>query len=164
MNSFLSQLHYSYQTFLNDCPSGKADKAYFIQLHRSMYPSGDPDEFAEYLFAVFDRNRDGFIDFNDHISVLSTMMKGSFEDKYKWIFYMYDIDKDGFITYAEMSRIFIAIDKLTCRVIKSSWIQESPEMRVNRMFAKMDRNKDNKLSLDEFLAGCRSDPAMVVVS
>ena len=72
-----------YQAFIDDYPCGKVEKANFIQVYRDLYPFGDPDEFAEYLFPVFDRNMDGVIDFNDHICVLSSFTRGSFEEKYK---------------------------------------------------------------------------------
>lgn len=152
------EVQQQYQVFIKDYPGGKAEKAEFVLNFCKLYPWGDPDEFAEYLFALFDRNMDGVVDFDDFIRIESTLTRGSLEEKFKLIFDLHDIDKDGFVTYAEILRVFKSMDKL---MRKLPPMQLSSEMRVNRFFAKMGRSSYDKLNRNEFLQGCCNDPEMV---
>ena len=39
------------------------------------------------------------INFKEFLIVLSTIMRGSLDEKIQWLFYLYDINKDGKITH-----------------------------------------------------------------
>lgn len=100
--------------FLKDCPSGMLTKEEFQKIYRQFFPFGDPSNFADYVFNVFDSDKSGSIDFKEFICALSVTSRGKMEDKLDWAFQLYDIDGDGKISYEEMLQIVEAIYKMVC--------------------------------------------------
>ena len=61
------------------------------------------------LFAMFDTDKNGVIDFTELGSGLSILCGGSREDKVRIAFQLYDYDGDGEITYEEMVRYLASV-------------------------------------------------------
>jgi len=165
-----------YKGFLKDCPSGQLDRPEFGRIYKQFFPFGDPGEFADYVFNVFDENKNGTIDFKEFICALSVTSRGRLDEKLKCTslrpdrphlipstgaFQLYDIDKDGFITYDEMLQIVASIYKMTGQMVKLPADEDTPEKRVDKIFTNMDRDKDAKLTYDEFVEGSKQDPTIV---
>lgn len=127
-----------------DCPEGRLDKKDFGKIYTQFFPFGDPAEFANYVFDVFDENKNGYIDFKEFICALSATSRGTLEEKLKCLslshlslldlirpsagaFQLYDINKDGHITYQEMLSIVQAIYKMTGQMLKLPENEETPE-------------------------------------
>ncbi|XP_062997562.1 lysophosphatidylcholine acyltransferase 2 [Elgaria multicarinata webbii] len=92
----------------------------------------------EELFALFDRNGDGSIDFREYVIGLSVLCNpANTEQTIQMAFQLFDIDEDGFITEDEFALI-----------IRSSL--GLPDLDVSHLFKEIDADKSNKLTYEEF--------------
>ncbi|KAG6809286.1 Neuronal calcium sensor 1 [Tricholoma furcatifolium] len=158
------ELQQWYKGFRKDCPSGHLNKEEFGRIYKQFFPFGDPGDFADYVFNVFDGDKSGTIDFTEFICALSVTSRGRLEEKLKWAFQLYDIDKDGTITYDEMLQIVQSIYKMTGEMVKLPPDEDTPEKRVDKIFRNMDRDKDARLTFEEFVEGSKQDPTIVQAS
>jgi len=124
------------------------------------FPNGDPSKFASLVFRVFDINGDGSIEFDEFIRALSITSRGNLDEKLSWAFRLYDVDNDGYITRAEMYNIVDAIYQMVGQV-STDGDDASPETRVAKIFDQMDKNNDDRLTMEEFKEGSRADPRIV---
>uniref|UniRef100_A0A673GAF4 Guanylate cyclase activator 1A n=1 Tax=Sinocyclocheilus rhinocerous TaxID=307959 RepID=A0A673GAF4_9TELE len=119
----------------------------------------ETNAYIEQMFRTFDMNKDGYIDFMEYVAALSLVMRGKMEHKLRWYFRLYDVDGNGCIDRHELLNIIKAI-----RAINGSESQESSaEEFTNRVFDRIDVNGDGELSLEEFVAGARTDEEFMEV-
>ena len=115
--------------------------------------------------------------FAGHDSECHFLISGAFQ--------LYDIDGDGTITYDEMLQIFQSFYKTTGEIVKLLMDEDTPkkvrmpfvalpqqlpqyqlhlrQQRVEKIFKKLDRDKDARLTYDEFVEGSKQDPMIVQV-
>ncbi|KAI7882195.1 calcium-binding protein NCS-1 [Lichtheimia hyalospora FSU 10163] len=150
-----------YKGFLKDCPSGQLTKPEFQKIYKQFFPYGDPSRFADYVFDVFDGDKNGTIDFKEFICSLSVTSRGPMDEKLQWAFKLYDIDNDGYITYEEMLRIVEAIYKMVGRIVQLPPDEDTPEKRARKIFNMMDLDNDGRVTMEEFRKGSRKEPSIV---
>ncbi|XP_053319312.1 Kv channel-interacting protein 1 isoform X3 [Spea bombifrons] len=162
------ELQVLYRGFKNECPSGVVNEDTFKQIYSQFFPHGenalhtnlahkDASMYAHYLFNAFDAAQTGSVKFEDFVTALSTLLRGTINEKLRWTFNLYDINKDGYINKEEMMDIVKAIydmmGKYTYPVLKD----DAPKQHVDLFFQKMDKNKDGVVTLEEFIESCQED-------
>ena len=121
-------------------------------------------ELWERLFNFLDADHSGFIDFKEFIGSISVGTRGTPEEKLRFAFHIYDKDGNGFIEKQEMLSLLQGIFRMIGKVeIEHSLPldQNSAEKRCDMIFKIMDKDSNGKLSMDEFLEGCRKDRSIM---
>jgi Ca2+-binding EF-hand superfamily protein len=72
-----------FANFIKESPNGVLDKSEFQNLFKIFFPFGESTRFSDYLFAVFDEDKNGVVDFKEFLLVFSKVSKGSFKEKAK---------------------------------------------------------------------------------
>ncbi|XP_029172007.1 uncharacterized protein LOC114941246 [Nylanderia fulva] len=115
-------------------------------------------QYAHYVFNTLDQDHSGLLSFEDFVTGLSILSRGSIDEKLRWTFSLYDINGDGCITREEMTDIVTAVYELMGKFSDPNLDPEGVREKVDRMFQKMDGNRDGVVTLSEFLEACRADP------
>lgn len=154
------QLRKWHQEFLRDCPSGFMTKSEFRKIYGQFFPCGDPTKFVDYIFNVFDEDKNGVITFKEFIRAISITTKGNIDEKLNWAFGLYDLDNDGFVTRSEMLDIVTAIYVLHGKAgpSEADASTDNPRKRVDQLFARLDTDSDARISREEFCEGFKTDP------
>ncbi|XP_032922668.1 Kv channel-interacting protein 2 isoform X2 [Catharus ustulatus] len=119
--------------------------------------SADSSTYATFLFNAFDTDHDGSVSFEDFVSGLSTILRGTIDDRLNWAFNLYDLNKDGCITREEMLDIMKSIYDMMGKYTYPAMREDAPREHVENFFQKMDRNKDGVVTIEEFLESCQKD-------
>ncbi|PBC34907.1 Kv channel-interacting protein [Apis cerana cerana] len=120
-----------YRGFKQECPTGLVDEEAFKQIFSQFFPQGDASQYAHYVFNTMKRKPSGKISFEEFLTILSKVSRGSVEEKLQWIFGLYDLDGDGLISKEEM------LDVL------------------------MDANKDGVVTIEELVQWCSKDEQLL---
>lgn len=103
----------------------------------------------------------GFITFADYSQALSSLLRGSIEEKINFVFRLYDLNGDNVITLDEMSRIFFAIYRLLGDNVNIKHDQLTYEAQAEKFYSKIDRERTGAITREQFLDYCMKDPTIV---
>ena len=145
-----------YETFINRYPGGLVTRDEFKREYQLAFPDNDVEAFSDIIFKSFDKDCDGVLDYKEFIVGLSLTTKSDLDQKLRWAFSFYDEDKSGFITRDELYDVFRAFDKISPDVKKTATLDQ----RVDAVFKLIDKNRDNKITIDEFVEGVKKDETM----
>ncbi|XP_061943116.1 Kv channel-interacting protein 1 isoform X4 [Apis cerana] len=154
-----AELKRIYRGFKAECPTGVVREETFKCIYSQFFPQGaNTSQYAHYVFNTLDQDHSGILSFEDFVTGLSILSRGSIDEKLRWTFSLYDINGDGCITREEMTDIVTAVYELMGKFADPNLDHEGVREKVDRMFQKMDGNKDGVVTLSEFLEACRADP------
>ncbi|KAG7281959.1 hypothetical protein CRUP_003017 [Coryphaenoides rupestris] len=128
------ELRILYREFKNECPSGRVNEETFKTVYSKFFPHGDSSMYAHFLFQAFDVQNNGVVSFEDFVSGLSIILRGSVTDKLNWAFNLYDINKDGCITKEEMTDIMHSIYNMMGKHTHPSMRDSAPQEHVDLFF------------------------------
>ncbi|XP_067856114.1 guanylyl cyclase inhibitory protein [Heptranchias perlo] len=155
--TYVMELHVWYRKFIKECPSG------VIALHefRRHFCDGTvgpgSSEYAEQIFRTLDDNRDGAVDYQEYVTAVSLLIQGTPEEKLRWSFKLYDKDKDGAISRSEMLEIMQTIYKMSLAASLTKVDPQTAEECTNRMFVRLDKDRNAVISQQEFIEGAMRD-------
>ncbi|XP_013134129.1 PREDICTED: Kv channel-interacting protein 4-like, partial [Papilio polytes] len=151
-----------YRGFKAECPTGVVREDTFKLIYSQFFPQGaNTAQYAHYVFNTLDQDRSGLLSFEEFVTGLSILSRGTLEEKLRWTFSLYDINGDGYITKEEMTEIVTAIYDLMGKIVEPMIDDDAVREKVERLFQKMDLNRDGVLTLDEFLDCCLRDEDIV---
>ncbi|KOX80975.1 Kv channel-interacting protein 4 [Melipona quadrifasciata] len=154
-----AELKRIYRGFKAECPTGVVREETFKCIYSQFFPQGaNTSQYAHYVFNTLDQDHSGILSFEDFVTGLSILSRGSIDEKLRWTFSLYDINGDGCITREEMTDIVTAVYELMGKFADPNLDHEGVREKVDRIFQKMDGNKDGVVTLSEFLEACRADP------
>ena len=94
-----------YRAFKQECPTGISDEETFKDVYQKIFPLGESSKYAHLVFNSIDCEQTGGITFGDFMDFLSTLTKGSEQEKILWSFQFYDVNRDGIISRDEMIKV-----------------------------------------------------------
>ncbi|XP_064417097.1 guanylyl cyclase inhibitory protein [Latimeria chalumnae] len=155
--TYVMELHEWYRKFVNECPSGLITLHEFRRHFCDGTVGNESSEYAEQIFRTLDNNGDGIVDFREYVTAISMLIQGTPEEKLRWSFKLYDKDKDGSITRSEMLEIMQAVYKMSLAASLTKVDPLTAEECTNRIFVRLDKDKDAVINLQEFTEGALDD-------
>eukprot|EP01104_Vermistella_antarctica_P020243 TRINITY_DN8589_c0_g1_i1.p1 TRINITY_DN8589_c0_g1~~TRINITY_DN8589_c0_g1_i1.p1 ORF type:complete len:188 (+),score=69.46 TRINITY_DN8589_c0_g1_i1:150-713(+) len=154
------ELKTMHKQFKKETPQGVITKSEFKEVMKQM---GMVDPLLqELIFNVFDGGTNELINYEEFVCALSTITRGTAEEKLAFSFSMYDIDGDGFISRAEMLKVMESFYKLVGPLVTFSGKKyESPDQMVDEFFEVMDTDSDGKVSLEEYKEGAKNNADII---
>ncbi|XP_050462144.1 Kv channel-interacting protein 1-like isoform X3 [Cataglyphis hispanica] len=152
-----------YRGFKQECPSGLVDEDAFKQIFSQFFPQGDASQYAHYVFNTMKRKPSGKISFEEFLTILSKVSRGSVEEKLQWVFGLYDLDGDGLISKEEMLDVVGSIYEMLGRYTQPQILEPHAAARehVDRIFHLMDANKDGVVTIEELVQWCSKDEQLL---
>ncbi|XP_029655018.1 neuronal calcium sensor 1-like [Octopus sinensis] len=137
-------------------PGKKITLELFISMYKNIFPTGDPTKFANYVFNAIDKNKDGAIDFSEFIIAVNILRSTEDETKLQWIFKLCDFDSNGDISKNEIINVFQVLTELyylqaLYEMIGDDCCLDKAKKHANDLFVKCDSDKNDLISLDEFM-------------
>ncbi|XP_006824229.2 Kv channel-interacting protein 4-like [Saccoglossus kowalevskii] len=149
--------NFVYFFFFQECPTGIVNEDTFKEIYAQFFPQGDASLYAHYVFNTFDTDKNGSISFEEFVFGLSILSRGTLHEKLDWAFKLYDINQDGHITREEMCDIVHAIYEMMGKYAEAKGEELTPKEHAEKVFQKMDLNKDGVITIDEFMDSCKRD-------
>ena len=152
--------------FLRDYPSGRMNKNEFSQFYKQFQPSLTSESFCKNIFRIFDRNSNGYIEFPELMfSISLTSNEMDTRKKVELIFGIYDVDGNGSINKKEFKKIirsiYLLLSSSDGKSLSKNVSDTINDNILNDIFDKIDVDKNNSISLKEFVDCCLNDTKML---
>merc|ERR1711936_776800 len=146
-----AQVKAAFDAFLAEHPNGKLKPKDFKEMMGKAVPKKDAAKMEKHVFRLYDCDKSGFIDFTEFMLVFYIMSDGTTEEVLGKIFRIFDVDGDGTISMKEMNKII----KDMYGLLKNDDPNIGAKNTIAKSaFAEMDKNKDGKVTKEEFIRAC----------
>uniref|UniRef100_A0AC34FWD3 EF-hand domain-containing protein n=1 Tax=Panagrolaimus sp. ES5 TaxID=591445 RepID=A0AC34FWD3_9BILA len=146
-----------YRSFKQGCPNGIVSLKYFQEILSQFFPRGNPKRYAEYVFKTFDRDGDHQINFEEFVTGLSVITRGTMDEKIEWIFCLYDVNDRGIIGHAELLLVTQSIYELLGRNVVPPITRKAILEHVFDVHKKMCKNGETYITREAFIKMCKED-------
>lgn len=150
-----------YQGFKQECPSGVVNEETFKHIYSQFFPFADTSTYAHLIFTTFDLRASGCVTFEDFLICLSTLCRGTIEDRLRWIFSLYDTKKSGKLTRDDFHMIVCAVYSLLGNVSTPRFDHETTREHTANVFQRFDKSRQGYLTMQDFISCCLSDPTII---
>ena len=141
-----AQVKESFNAFVAEHPNGKMKPKDFREMMAKAVPTKDAAKLDKHVFRIYDANNDGVIDFTEFMLIFFIMSEGAPEEVLTKIFQVFDVNSDGAISKKELNMLI----KDMYGLLKSA----AKKLVAKTAFAEMDKDKDGKVSQEEFVSAC----------
>lgn len=155
------ELQQWYKGFLRDCPSGQLSEEEFAKVFKQFFPFGEPHDYCNYLFRIFDTDNSKYIDFKEFIIALSLTARGDLNQKVDFTFRLYDLDRDGKVYYQDVLAVITAIYKMVGPMVTLPEEERTPELRATKLFHMADKDTSDYLDINDMKRLVLQDPTLV---
>ncbi|CAM2698656.1 unnamed protein product [Rotaria socialis] len=154
-----------YQGFKQECPSennlGIVNEQTFKNIFGQFFPFGDTSKYAHLIFSTFDLRSSGIVTFEDFLIGLSTLCRGTIEDRLKWVFKLYDTKKTGRLTKDDFHVIVCAVYSLLDNISNHYNDYITIQEHTATVFQKFDKLHQGYITIEDFIKICTQDPIIV---
>uniref|UniRef100_A0AC35TYG5 EF-hand domain-containing protein n=1 Tax=Rhabditophanes sp. KR3021 TaxID=114890 RepID=A0AC35TYG5_9BILA len=143
-----------YRAFKQGCPTGVVNLKQFQAIYAHFFPQSNSQRYAEFVFRTFDKDNDDYISFQDFVTGLSIISRGSPQEKVSWIFDLYDIHKRNYIGPADMLAVVHSIYELLGNGYFPPVNKNTIVEQVIDSFNKITEGKSQIVTRDQFINTC----------
>ncbi|XP_074041630.1 calaxin [Leptinotarsa decemlineata] len=134
------------------------DRTVFREVLHNTFDIVTENTMMDRIFCVWDKNNCGLITAENWFRGLSLFLKGSVPDQIEYCFAVYDLNCDGYITKDEM---FQLLRNCLIKHPQEEDPDESVKDLVDIVMRKIDKNKDGKISLEDFQKTVGEEPLLI---
>ncbi|CAM4792363.1 unnamed protein product [Rotaria magnacalcarata] len=146
-----------HETFWNDFPTGRLDKKGFMKYYEDIKDDKDRTSIlCDHVFAVFDKNHDGTIDFNEFLLAVSVGTPHDLDSHLDYVFEMCDVSGDGKVDINELATFLSASLTIVGKADENDNL--GPRKLAADIFNTLGISEDKKLIKEEFIKGCKRAP------
>uniref|UniRef100_A0AC35U8M2 EF-hand domain-containing protein n=1 Tax=Rhabditophanes sp. KR3021 TaxID=114890 RepID=A0AC35U8M2_9BILA len=147
-----------YRAFKEASPNALVQRDLIRDAFVELFPRGDTEHYADLIFNTFDVDHTGMITFEEFITGMSVLCRGTLNEKIEWTYKMYDPTSTGEISWERLFFVITAMDDLIgCRAYPPA----NRELRVNHtntVYKRFDPNNTGKITKKQFIDVCMVNP------
>uniref|UniRef100_R4G3M2 Putative ca2+ sensor ef-hand superfamily n=2 Tax=Rhodnius prolixus TaxID=13249 RepID=R4G3M2_RHOPR len=131
------------------------ERVVFRDLLHNTFGVNTEEILMDRIFCAFDSSCDGLVKQDEWLIGMSSFLKGSLLEKTAFAFSVYDLNNDGFIVREEM---FNLLRNSLVKQPQDEDPDEGVKELVELVLKKLDRDKDGKVSFEDFTEAVQEEP------